>query len=323
MFEEPIVWTLFGVAFTPYEVITMVGALLGAAVFCALGRKLKAGTVVLTLALAVPLALLGARSFYVLARWGLFEEIGFQNFFRAENPDYAVWGAAKGGAFWGAVGGGALAALLAGKITREKVSRVLDAMAPAAALALAVSRFGENSIGEGIGPDVSSEALWFFPVATVNEWSEWKYAVFLLEGLVALVIFLVLALRKDRFADGYRTRAFLVSYSASQIILEALRRDNFLRWLFVRVSQVTAAVVLLGLFVFGVLRWRKKTGSDKMPARQIVSCGAVFLALAGAIVWLEFAVDKSPDMSVALAYLLEGVCACGMGVTAWHVAMKN
>ena len=58
-------------------------------------------------------------------------------------------------------------------------------MAPGAALALACSRLGEYSIGEGIGPDVSVPGLCFFPMAVVNEWGEWKYAVFLLEALAA------------------------------------------------------------------------------------------------------------------------------------------
>ena len=89
----------------------------------------------------------------------------------------------------------------------------------------------------------------------MNEWEEWKYAVFMLEGITALVIFMVLLLKGEKWQNGYRARLFLILYSSSQIILEALRRDNFLRWLFVRVSQVTAAVVMLGLFVFSVIRW--------------------------------------------------------------------
>ena len=48
-----------------------------------------------------------------------------------------------------------------------------------------------------------------------------------------------------------------------------------------------------------------------------------FLLLAGAVVALEFAVDKSPTLSVAMAYLLEACCAVGFGVITWQVVMKN
>ena len=325
MFEEEktLVWKVFGMEITPYAGFILIGVLLGVITFCVVSRRLKWTAVLTTLLLAAPLAALGARAFYVLARWSYFaEEIGFASFFRAQNPDSDFWGAARGGAFWGAVGGGALGALLAGRLTKERVSRLLDALAPAAAIALAVSRFGEYSIGEGIGPDVTPPELCFFPIAVSNEWGEWKYAVFLLEGLAALVIFCWLIWRGRERKDGYAARGFLILYSACQILLEALRRDNFLRWLFVRVNQVTSAVVLLGLFVFGVIRWAGKKGR-KMPRAQVVFCGAAFLLLAGAVVYLEFAIDKSPDMPVALAYGLEALCAAGIGASVWHVAMKN
>ena len=159
------------------------------------------------------------------------------------------------------MGGVALAALLAGKITKEKVSALLDALAPSAALGIAISRFGEFSIGEGIGPEVTSEAMQFFPLAVLNEWEEWNYALFLLEGLVGVVIFVLLMTRGRKLKDGYRARMFLILYASCQIVLEAVRRDNFLRWLFVRVSQVASAAVLLGLVIFGLIRWARKRGS--------------------------------------------------------------
>ncbi len=322
--EEQLTLNLFGRDFSPYAVFTAAGALLGLVTFflCA-RRRVKLPAAALTALLAIPLCLLGARAFYVLARWGLFADVGFDNFFRATHEEDRVWGAVNGGAFWGAVGGGALAALLAGRLTGTRVSRLLDALAPGAALALAVSRFGEYSIGEGIGPDVSVPGLCFFPVAVVNEWEEWKYAIFMLEGLVALVIFLLLVTRGQAWSDGYRVRAFLILYSSCQILLEALRRDNFLRWLFVRVSQVTAAVVLLGVFVFGVLRWLRKPPEQRMARGRVIACGAVFVLLVAAVIALEFAVDKSATLSVAMAYLLEAFCAAGFGVVTWQVAMKN
>lgn len=321
--EETKTLVLFGRELTPYAVFIIAGVLAGLLVFILRGRKLKPLGLALTAVLSVFLGLLGARAFYVLARFELFAEVGFNNFFRTNDPDGMYWGSINGAGLWGAVGGAALAALIAGKITKTKVSALLDAMAPGAALAIALSRFGEYSIGEGIGPDVSEPGLCFFPVAVVNEWEEWKYAIFLLEGIAALIIFMVLMCRQDKWKDGYRARLFLILYSSCQIVLEAMRRDNFLRWLFVRVSQLTAAIVLLGLFVFAVIRWAKQDPAVRMPKKHLIICGAVFVVLIIAVIALEFAVDKSADLSVALAYALEACCAAGFGIVTYHVVMKN
>lgn len=251
-------WNVLGREMTPYAVSVWVAGLAALVVFLWQGRGLRKRVLALTTVLGILLGLLGARLFYVLARWELFMDVGLQNFFAAEDEELRVWGAVSGAGFWGAVGGVCLAAWIAGKCTGEKTAAILDALAPAGALGIAISRFGEYSIGEGIGPEVDAEALQFFPLAVQNEWGEWNYALFLLEGLVGLAIFAFLICRGRESRGGKKARMFLVLYSSTQIVLEALRRDNFLRWLFVRVSQVTAAVVLLGLVVFGLIRWARR-----------------------------------------------------------------
>ena len=321
--EEQVMWNILGREMTPYAVCVWVGCLLGLAVFCLEGRKLKPAAVIWTSVLGIALGLFGARLFYVLARLELFMDIGLNNFFRVQDEDLRIWGAAMGAAFWGAAGGAALAAVIAARITGEKTASVLDALAPAGALALAVSRFGEHSIGEGIGPEVTPESLRFFPIAVVNSWDEWNYALFMLEGIVSLVIFVLLMTAGRKYRDGYRARMYMILYSSSQIVLEALRRDSFLRWLFVRVNQVTAAAVLLILLAAGVLRWSRRPKNSRMPAGRIALCCALFALTAGAVIWLEFAIDKSPTLSVGLAYLLETICCAVFGVVTWQVVMKN
>ena len=315
--------SIFGRPVTWYALAIWIGCLGGAALFLHEGRKLRKSALWGTLILGTALGLLCARAYYVLARFALFNEIGWNNFFATGEESLKSWGAAGGAAFWGAVGGVCLGALISAKGTGEKASALLDALAPSAALAIGISRFGEYSIGEGIGPDVEAEGLCFFPMAVVNEWEEWKFAVFMLEGIAALAIFLLLMTRGRKLRDGYRARMFLILYSTAQILLEALRRDNFLRWLFVRVSQVASAVVLLGLIVFAVLRWTRIPRTERMPVKKLVLCCALFAAMIGAIVALEFAVDKSPYISMGAAYLLEAACCAVIGICTWQVVMKH
>ena len=250
-----------GLSLSLYALSIWIGCLAGAALFLYESRNLRKAAVWGTLVLGTVLGLLCARAYYMLARFDLFNEIGWDHFFRAEDEELKYWGAANGAAFWGAVGGVCLAALIAARVSGEKVSALLDALAPSAALAIGLSRFGEYGIGEGIGPDVEAESLFFFPLAVANKWEEWKFAVFMLEGVVALVIFALLMTRGRRLKDGYRARMFLILYSSCQIVLEALRRDNFLRWLFVRVSQLASAAVLAGILVVGLIRWARKHGT--------------------------------------------------------------
>ena len=318
-----ILWNIAGWQMSPYAGFIWIGCIAAMAVFLWQGRRLRPLSLLCTAVLGTALGLLCARAYYVLARLELFLEIGLNQFFRASDEELAAWGSAKGAAFWGAVGGVCLGALCAGKITKERVSSLLDALAPAAALGIAISRFGEFSIGEGIGPEVTPEGLRFFPLAVVNEWGEWNYALFLLEGLVGLVIFLLLVTRGAEKRDGYRARMFLCLYASCQIVLEAMRRDNFLRWLFVRVSMVASAVVLLGLVVFGVIRWARRPHGSRMPKGRLILWCVLFLAMVPAVILLEFAVDKSPTLSVALAYLLETVCCAVMGCATWQICMKN
>jgi len=316
---------IFAREMSPYALLTWVGAIAALIVFliCAGRTKVKGSAIALTVVLGIPLALLCARAYYVLARLDFFMSIGLNQFFRTDDEELRTWGAANGAAFWGAVGGAALGAWIAAKATKEKTGKIMDALAPGAALGIFFSRLGEYSIGEGIGPDVSVEGLCFFPIAVVNEWEEWRYSVFLLEAVVALVIFMLLVGDGRKKTDGYRARMFLILYASTQIVLESLRRDNFLRWLFVRVSQVVAAVVLLFLVIAGIIRWTKKDPQARMPKGRVIACTAVFVLLAGVIILLEFAIDKSATLSVGMAYLLETICCAGMGVCAWQVAMKN
>ena len=264
--------------------------------------------------LALPLALIGARIFYCAARLRLYAEIGFLNVLTMWNGGYALWGA---------VGGAALAAVLSARGGKAKASALLDAMAPAGALIIAVMRFAEYSIGEGIGPLVEDERFWRFPFAVMDEWEDWYWAVFVLEGVAALVILAVL-LRRRRPA-GDTARLFLVLYSACQILLESLRRDSVLRWLFVRVSQLTAALVLAGLMIFAVIRWKRAGHNPWMTTRYVILSFAAVVLAVGVIVAMEFAVDGKILVGLSHwgAYGIEGLCAAVMGLIAGRMALKT
>lgn len=308
-------FTIFGRPVTAYALCIALSLAMG---LWLLGREqkrrgLRADTAGIFALLSLPLGLLGARAFYCLARISFYLEIGAENMLRLFDGGYALWGAA---------GGAALAALMTAKITGQKCAAILDALAAPGALTIALCRFAEFFSGEGIGMYVENESFWRFPFAVCNEYGEWYWAVFLLEGAAALAIFLVLLLQKRR-AAGEEAKIFLILYCACQILLESLRRDNFLRWLFVRVSQLTAVLVLAGLMMPALIPWLRRPRDRRMPPARMAARLGIFLLCIGISIWMEFAIDKSAVIPVWACYSVMAVCCIGIGCTAYQIVLRS
>lgn len=303
------IFTLLGLPVTAYA-LCLAGALCAAlALLYAQCRRLslRPGTA-LTMALwMIPLGLVGARLFYCLARLSFFMEIGLEHMLRVWDGGYALWGA---------LGGAVLGAVIAARQTHQSPARLLDALAAPGALAIALCRLAEYFSGEGIGMYVEDERFCFFPLAVCNQYEEWYWAIFLLEALAALVI-LGVVLRRTRPA-GDSARLFLILYSASQVLLESMRRDNFLRWLFVRVSQLGAALVMAGLMLYALIQLARHGSLRGSVLRRTLICWAVFLACTGIIIALEFAIDKSADLPIWAAYCLMALCCVGLGTACYQ-----
>ncbi len=311
-----VLFHIFGMPVTLYAVLLVCAFAAGLGMLCYTQRKagLRADTMEIFALLALPLGLVGARLFYCLARLTLYMEIGLHNILR-------VWDG--GFALWGAVGGAVIAALVTAKITRQSAVKLLDALAAPAALVIAIARFAEFASGEGIGLEVESEFFQRFPFAVFDpEWEVWFWAIFIAEGLAALAIFAVLMVKKFSRA-GDKAKLFLVLYCSAQILLESLRRDEFLRWLFVRVSQLTAVLVLGGLMFFALYRWVRAEKSARMPVKALVINWVIFLVGVGLCIAMEFAVDKSAEMPVWLCYCIMAVCCVAFGATSYKLILHG
>ncbi|MBQ6959833.1 MAG: prolipoprotein diacylglyceryl transferase [Clostridia bacterium] len=316
-FEDRIWFYLFQMPVTGYAVCVVLAAAAGLGLFLYRGSRRRLDTDALwgTALLALPLGLLGARLFYCLARFSLYEEIGLENMLRLWDGGYALWGAA---------GGAALAAVIGTRCGKQPLAPLLDALAPAGALTIALARFGEFFSGEGCGPYVEDEAFQFFPLAVYDGYyEEWKWAVFMLEGLAALAILAAL-LRKQRKA-GDTARLFLLLYSACQILLESLRRDSYLRWLFVKVSQLTAAIVIVMLMAAATVRWARRKDARRMTGKGLLMRWLAAAASVGLIIALEFAVDDKiwHELPIWGIYGLMA-CACAViGVSAHQTVFRS
>ena len=242
----------------------------------------------LAAALAVPLCLVGARGYYLLMNNVLGGRILMGGLVSPYPYEHAMCGA---------VLGAMLAAVLAARMTGERSSRLLDALAPAGLLMIALARFAEVFSDFGWGQVIDDPALCFFPVAAQDMFGQWHGAVFVLEGLVA-------ALCRRGDVPGGRFAFALIAWSVAQIFCESLRAET-LRWGFVRVQQVQCAVFALAALAVGSV----KAG---LRGRRLALPFAAYLLGVALVVGLEYALDKLP-MPRALDYAVMALVLAAMG----------
>ena len=192
---------------------------------------------------------------------------------------------------YGALLGGALGALIAGKATGIKWLDALDALAPGACAVIFFARIGEVFTGEGIGRWAEMDWTHFFPlsICTYHDdfYEEWRYLVWFWEALVALIMLIVLLKRERKaFTRGHQTAVFLTILGTTQILLEQMRRDNYLRLIiFVRVNQLAAIITLVIVLVAFLIR--------NKPGKAAVFWSLAVLILAAlADMASEFVFDK-------------------------------
>ncbi|HPF86704.1 MAG TPA: prolipoprotein diacylglyceryl transferase [Candidatus Limiplasma sp.] len=227
-------------------------------------QRLRPETTSVFVLWALVLGVALARLLYCLLRW---EQIAYDwdGLFRGYGVIFAV---SEGGfTVYGAFAGVALAALITARRTGQRFLQILDWAAPAGALVIALGRGAEILGGGGFGNVVPEGGPTFFPFAVYNEWlGAWSYAVFMAEAAAAALIFIVLLrLERKPHRAGDITLLFLLYYAAAQLVLERLRRDDFLAWGFVLVAQVICAALIVFVAAAEVTR-SIRAGMKKGPA---------------------------------------------------------
>lgn len=275
--ENPILFNLFGQPVTLYLLLLAAGILSSLCLSHVLMKKEgipKRAALVFLLA-ALPLGLILARLGYGLIY--LPDTL--------DNPMGLLDLRPDGFVLYGAALGVILAAFLAAKSSRIPPTRLLDALAPAAALIIAIARLLEGLAGMGYSFYTDNEALWFFPVCVYDSyWETWALALFVLEGLYALLIFALLLKNRARPGSGDRLNLLAFLYAVMQIWFESLRRDAYARIGFIRVMQLVSAI-LAGIVL---LIWLVRAGRG---ALVVLARFAAYLALLGVVMLMEFAVE--------------------------------
>ena len=253
---------------------------------------LKSGSLSWFAMLAVPMAFLGARIGFCLARYDLIDQQGIAFFFSFSKGGYMLYGALVGGL---------LAALLAARLGGERFAKMIDALAAPTMVMIALGRLAEGlakqGYGWGIGDWLTEDGgmsliaiedpsfFYRLPFGVPDMYGMYNWAVFVFEALVACGL-AVLVWRAAVRRDGGRAVLALLCYAASQELGESLRQDEVLRWGFVRINQILGAVVIVTVLVLCYVLMSPK--QPKKLAWSIV--GVVVGALL--IIAMEFALEK-------------------------------
>ncbi|MGE4273009.1 MAG: prolipoprotein diacylglyceryl transferase [Desulfitobacterium sp.] len=189
------------------------------------------------LIIVLPLAIIGARAYYVIFEWHQY----------AANPlsAFAIW---EGGlAIYGGVIGGFIGAVIFAKLNKFPLLRIIDMVVPSLVLGQAIGRWGNFINQEAFGNLVTNPNLQFFPFAVlIDRLGEWHQATFFYESMWNLGVFLLLIYFRHRTKfTGQLLATYFVGYGLGRFWIEGLRTDSLFLIPGLRVSQGLSLVLII------------------------------------------------------------------------------
>lgn len=261
-----------------------VGCMLIAMLLTAPKRSFSKGTVTVFGLLAIPLSLVFSRLLYCVFQLNLF--CGTY-----ENPwlMLCIWDG--GYSIWGVTPALLLAAWLTAKKQRCSFRSLWDCVSLSSALLFSMLYAGEGRTELGIGKVIDTGFLTSaFPFLVLEQKLgvnvEYRLIVYRLQCLACVVLFLVMLLsRRKSKAEGILALRFWSIFASMQIFWESLRDDGHMLFIFLRIGQVAAGIVLLWVLV--TLSRRYRQAGLHMPW----FVWPVFVLCLGLIAALEFSLD--------------------------------
>ncbi len=199
--------------------------------------------------------------------------------------------------------------------TGTSIAETMDSVVPAVLLTLAGARLAEYFTLEGIGSYIETEVLQWFPLAVWDTYGDAVFAVFIWEALAALLLCggLLHWSKKAEHTRGDVALTGMLLFGLTQIVLESLRQDNYLRFGFVRVNQLLGIVLVL----FAIVVWLVRLKPTRILRVSIYTGAVLCTAL---LVLVEFGLDKS-RLSNILLYIVMVVDLAVLGTIG--VTLRN
>ncbi len=207
--------------------------------------------------LALPLAIIGARIYYVAFDW--------ENFADDPSKIFKIW---EGGiAIYGAVIGAVLGAFILARWRKFPFGRLLDIAVPGLILGQAIGRWGNFINREAFGMEITDPSLQFFPygVFVDSQWvggmlveNRWFMATFFYESMWDLGVFaLLLWYAKRAKHDGNVFAMYMIGYGLGRLWIEGVRIQTLTMPGGLPVSQFLSLVLIVAGMVY-ILVMRKR-----------------------------------------------------------------
>lgn len=231
-----------------YGIIIMAGVVLGIVLANKEGNRqgLPKDTFTDLILIALPIALIFARLYYVLFEWDYY--------FKNPEKIVAIW---QGGiAIHGALIGGTIVSIWYAKRKKIPFLKLADIAAPSLILGQAIGRWGNFMNQEAHGGVVSRTFLenLYLPEFIINQMyidGQYYHPTFLYESLWNLLIFAFLIfLRKKNLIQGEIFFSYLIFYSIGRFFIEGMRTDSLMLFDIIRMAQVVSLIlIIIGVFM--------------------------------------------------------------------------
>lgn len=233
---DRVAFSVFGIDIYWYAILIITGVLIGAkfAQKEFVKRGFEEDFIYDLLFVILPLAIIGARAWYVIFEWDMYK-----------NDPIQILNFRAGGL---AIHGGILFAIIGiyfyAKKKEVPLIDLLDVLAPSLAFGQAIGRWGNFVNGEAHG--TPTNLPWAIIVDGVK-----VHPTFLYESLGDFLIFLFLInYRKKNPKKGIQTGIYFMTYGILRFFVEGLRTDSLMIGKF-RMAQLTSIIYLIvGIYLF-------------------------------------------------------------------------
>lgn len=242
---DPVLFRIFGIEIRWYGFLIALGMLIGVGVALRRAKRvnLSQDNVLDVLIVSIPLAIIGARLYYVIFNWSYYEG-DFFKIINFRNGGLAI----HGGLLFALIG-----AVVVCRIKKINFWDMVDLTFPLVALGQAIGRWGNYINQEAHGTETTLP--WGILIDGVR-----VHPTFLYESIGDFLIFILLSLlfyrRKNR---GEVFCAYLVLYGILRFFVEGLRTDSLMMGS-LRVAQM---VSILGAVVGALGLWYIKSRGQK------------------------------------------------------------
>lgn len=282
-----VAFEVFGISIYWYGIIIAIGFLLAVMLGMRDSKKfgLEPDNVIDLVLYATPVAIIGARLYYVIFDWESFR-YNLLEIFNTRNGGLAIYGG---------VLGALVVAYFFAKKKKIGVFKLLDFGVPYLVLAQAIGRWGNFINQEAFG--ANTRLPWGMTSETVRSYLEDNMMIlksrgitvdpnipvhptFLYESLWNLAVFFFLIwYRKRKKVEGEVFFLYMILYGVGRFWIESLRTDSLMLGN-LRISQVLAALfaIVLGI-VFYIRRKKFSEGSDENIEIATSEYGTVLMKL--------------------------------------------